>query len=76
MRLDSKQIMELADDIASDLIGVSGSQGIHPKDLLMAAVIATRLLQKVLAPSPIAALAALQEAEATLTAESTLLEGN
>lgn len=74
--LTAVEIMDLADAFASDLLQHAEEQGIHPRDLMVASVISHKLLQLVLTPNPMDALSVVQEADATFTASSRMLEAN
>jgi hypothetical protein len=72
--LTAGQIMELADAFASDMLQFADTNGVLPRDLIMASSISHRLLQMVLPPTDV--LNVEQEADATLVASSQRLEGN
>lgn len=72
-----RELLEFADRIASDLLTIGQEQQIPYRDLLMATVIAQKLLQAVLYRGDSEAVnEAAQEADATYRAASTILEVN
>ena len=72
-----RELLEFADRIASDLLTIGHEQQIPYRDLLMATVIAQKLLQSVLYHGDDEAVhEAAQEADATYQAASQILEVN
>ena len=76
-RMTPRELLEFADRIASDLLEIGHGQQIPKRDLLMAVVIAQKLLQGVLYHGDdIEVSEAAQEADATYKAASSILEVN
>ena len=72
-----RELLEFADRVASDLVEIGQANQISAKDLMMATMLAQKLLQTILLRDDnLLVNDATQESEATYRAASTILELN
>ena len=76
MGLTTKQLVEVADAVATDLLHFGELHNLSAKDILMASMIAQRLVQSVTGGDDLNCQQCLQEANATFRAVATTLEQN